>query len=527
VGLRFGRDASPSRVSTCRCEYEGPSLQSGLRWFGGPSRSKPKKKTGDFDGAGIEPNIAENPLISIFASSVPQPPPSPAKQTRLSGDKKGSNSCSSSSSTARKNKRNSMFKTMRKNSVNPEPSDPPPPDPTEDGEDGIELYDEAMFDPKSPAEQFAEATGYSSPLNPTKGHVNSNLNMATGGLPTGGRVSPANQMNMVHRRSFLRTAPSWSSSGGGKGGGGGGHAFLNRFSYLQSALGEQIVRKARRISGLVINSGSGGQRVHPGGDRRAMSDGTNSNVEMEEEEREPEWKTGSWQRVVWSLACFAAAMYYVCIIPYRTIVLARINDPVIDLHDSGFAGQVTADYLVDFFFVMDIVVRMKWMSTSPAEYMQSSFLLDVVAVLPVDVVMGLSGGTEGLEYYRLNRMLKMFLVFDYFRGVEEWLEYRELMVTPAVQRMLRFYLIFSYVCHFHACVMFAISFYDTQRGLATWPLLDLILFVENADECCSYPYPDTLGMEWASYTMPTTNASCVPCKVGLPTGLTPWNSYRR
>ena len=153
-----------------------------------------------------------------------------------------------------------MFKTIRKQSVKIQPSDPPPPDPPEDDgeDDGIELYDDAMLEStKSPAEQFAEATGYSSPLNPLKGHAsNHNLNMATGGLPTGGRVSPANQMNMVHRPSFLRSAPSRlsPSSGagggvGGGGGGGGGTAFLNRFSYLQSALGEQIVRNARRISG--------------------------------------------------------------------------------------------------------------------------------------------------------------------------------------------------------------------------------------------------------------------------------------
>ncbi len=54
-------------------------------------------------------------------------------------------------------------------------------------------------------------------------------------------------------------------------------------------------------------------------------------------------------------------------------------------------------------------------------------------------------GTAGLQYYRLNRMLKLLWVFDYYRGVEEWFEYHEIMTTPALQRMIRSYLIFAYV----------------------------------------------------------------------------------
>jgi hypothetical protein len=153
--------------------------------------------------------------------------------------------------------------------------------------------------------------------------------------------------------------------------------------------------------------------------------------------REPAWNVGSWQKAVWSLLCLAGTLYYACILPYRTIVVARMTDQVIDLYESGFAGQVTVDYLVDVFFVVNMVVRMKWMSASPAAYLRSSFLLDLVALLPLDVVMGLLYGTEGLEYYRLNRMLKLCEVFDYYRGVEEWFEYAEIMVTPAMQRMVR------------------------------------------------------------------------------------------
>jgi CRP-like cAMP-binding protein len=461
-----------------------------------------KKKTSNrIQPACGEPG-GQNPLISVLDS--PQ----------LVGNKKASvhriNLSGVQSQSGSK-----MLKSIRKSSTSVAPAGQIPAATGNQVAPTTNAADDHLYMPEwseSPAEAFAAATGYQSQIGGKRpiGHVN--VNMAAGGVPQGGRTSPANQMNMVHRPSTLGIATSGRrQSSVGK--------MLHRLSYMQGPMGERLMRNARRISAghQVINkarvTNMNGVELLGG----IEEDAAGATSMHGADEAEPLWKEGSMKRFLWSFMCFVVAGYYLWIIPYRICVMSRTSEKVIAL-ESEFALWLVLDYLADLFFWVDIVVRMKFMYAHSSHYMGSALLIDVVSLLPIDVVMGLSG-TNHLEYFRLNRLLKALKIGAYFTGIEEWFEAKDVMTSSAVRRMIRLYITFAFLTHFHGCAWFVVSALDAEKGLVSWALLDNVLLLENEDECCV----QCAGVmdEDVCY------ASCIPCKLGMPVGVTHWTQYLR
>jgi len=117
-----------------------------------------------------------------------------------------------------------------------------------------------------------------------------------------------------------------------------------------------------------------------------------------------------------------------------------------------------------------------------------SFLLDVLATLPLEWVAWLLGVRVGLVvYFMLNRALRMLYLPKYVGDVMMWFEERDIMKNFGVQRSVLLFSGMALAGHWCGCLFYMIGYYFARRGEPrTWPEADglyRIVGPSNATTC--------------------------------------------
>jgi len=171
---------------------------------------------------------------------------------------------------------------------------------------------------------------------------------------------------------------------------------------------------------------------------------------------------------IWHVACLVFSLWNVFSIPLR---VAFLSDP------SQFAKYNMVpiylfDYMSDTFFIVDLILRARYMAVNIngelirfkrsiwLHYLRHGFLLDFLAVLPLDVIAWIIGMTEpeGIPFFRLLKLLRFARQGFYFSVLESYREMVHAASNPAVLRSIHLIFTVAQVLHLIACIWFGITF---------------------------------------------------------------------
>ena len=143
-------------------------------------------------------------------------------------------------------------------------------------------------------------------------------------------------------------------------------------------------------------------------------------------------------RNAWMLCCFLGVLYNVFSLSFEMAFF--YDDTLFREHSAttGLAVVLTLNYLIDFFFIVDIIFSARFFAffnndggdvvTSHKEIWQRAkasnfFYLDILASLPTDLI-AFSIGLKYLPVLRLNRMARLCHLYEYFLAVERYFLYK-------------------------------------------------------------------------------------------------------
>jgi len=205
----------------------------------------------------------------------------------------------------------------------------------------------------------------------------------------------------------------------------------------------------------------------------------------EEEEKLIEEKNIKWYivhpksrlRLIWTFVVLFLLAYTATIMPYR-----------LTFEDHTPVGWRAIDYIVDLLFLADLLINfvsayyddegtlVKDPKLLAKAYLKSWFIIDFLAVLPMDLIQQLfidrdSSYTQ-VRYnfflrlirlprlYRLLRILRINNIFKFIKGTPflEWLELHSLFL-----RIMTFFLVTATMVHIMACIWFFEARLDSEN----------------------------------------------------------------
>jgi len=119
------------------------------------------------------------------------------------------------------------------------------------------------------------------------------------------------------------------------------------------------------------------------------------------------------------------------------------------------------NYLFDVFFLVDIYIKfhvsfynhdgvlVTHPTATAANYLRTNFLIDFLACLPVDLIILSSGNTVGFHYAKMNRVLHMMRVSQYFDYLDE-----SMGKSSGLYRNIKFSIYMFLITHIFACGWF-------------------------------------------------------------------------
>lgn len=138
-------------------------------------------------------------------------------------------------------------------------------------------------------------------------------------------------------------------------------------------------------------------------------------------------------RLWWDLVCLFGLIYNSIVVPFMAV---KVVDPNLSEEDiRSFTLGVLLDYLVDFFFIIDIYMHLNRFAytefgivvTSLAKirskYLRTWFWLDFFSTIPADLVLWFIN-PKLVPIIRLTRMLRCIKLFTYFKVIEAAFEER-------------------------------------------------------------------------------------------------------
>ena len=163
-------------------------------------------------------------------------------------------------------------------------------------------------------------------------------------------------------------------------------------------------------------------------------------------------------RLRWDFVIVLAVLYNCLIIPLR-----------IGFGDDKFGPLSAIDLLIDLMFMSDIVVNFitgyfrtvketgeqQLVLSQPAaalHYLRTWFSFDIVASLPVDLMLLLQVSPKVLLYMRFPRMLRLLRLPRLFRYMKRWEEY--IGLSKEVLRLCKTIFLLFVFAHFSACIQF-------------------------------------------------------------------------
>ena len=166
-------------------------------------------------------------------------------------------------------------------------------------------------------------------------------------------------------------------------------------------------------------------------------------------------------RLRWDVVIVAAVMYNCLIMPMR-----------IGFGDDKFGPMSLIDLMIDFTFICDIFVNfttgyfkidkdtgaqvLVTVQPEPAmHYLRTWFFFDLIASLPVDLMLLMSVSPNVLLYMRFPRMLRILRLPRLFRYLKRWEEY--IGISPQVLRLCKTLFLLFLFAHFSACIQFFAS----------------------------------------------------------------------
>ena len=163
-------------------------------------------------------------------------------------------------------------------------------------------------------------------------------------------------------------------------------------------------------------------------------------------------------RLRWDFVIVLAVLYNCLIIPLR-----------IGFGDDKFGPMSAIDLLIDMMFMSDIVVNfftgyfrtvketqeqqlVLSQPTVALHYLRTWFPFDIVASLPVDLMLLLQVSPKVLLYMRFPRMLRLLRLPRLFRYMKRWEEY--IGLSKEVLRLCKTIFLLFVFAHFSACTQF-------------------------------------------------------------------------
>jgi hypothetical protein len=157
------------------------------------------------------------------------------------------------------------------------------------------------------------------------------------------------------------------------------------------------------------------------------------------------------------------------------------------VNDGEYLAWDWIDNVIDYFFMVDIVFNFfvgyyserkeiwitSWRKIAK-RYVKSWFALDLISVLPLDLVFERADTLVFLRLSKLPKLYRIFKIAKLARGMKSvrsqnniWSRILELLrLNPGVVRIFFNILVITIFCHVFACIWnFAPQFYDSQN---TW-----------------------------------------------------------
>ncbi|KAG7392333.1 hypothetical protein PHYPSEUDO_000741 [Phytophthora pseudosyringae] len=178
------------------------------------------------------------------------------------------------------------------------------------------------------------------------------------------------------------------------------------------------LRKTKKLLGMRNRSGSNGKNSHGGSSRSITADDTHSRVTR----HSVGWRLpGSFFRVHWDTARLLAILYVAFEVPYFSVFVSMTENQHVFVEQPEFGSRYAATLLVEVFFGVNLILRSRFLAhldpivmlavEDPglifAAYKANGFYLDLIAWLPVGIVLESIASASGQRYSAVSRMLRL------------------------------------------------------------------------------------------------------------------------
>ena len=217
------------------------------------------------------------------------------------------------------------------------------------------------------------------------------------------------------------------------------------------------------------------------------------------------------KRQVWDMISFALMLYQLFIIPLRAAFNPhRFADASLGLGVSGL--ELIPGWLIDAFFIVDIYMRIKHFTVVDEKrhemipephifqklYFKKHFVIDLMAALPIDIIMLFTGLAHPIGDYRflnlcrVNRLLRLFRFPTYVNTTTAKIEQMFRKSDIDIHEYLQLSMIFGSIIittHVFACVWHIIAYAETLGGmLENWQEIDGSMPHPSTDVTLDYSY---------------------------------------
>ncbi|GMF15949.1 unnamed protein product [Phytophthora lilii] len=227
------------------------------------------------------------------------------------------------------------------------------------------------------------------------------------------------------------------------------------------------LRKTKKLLGMHTRGASGGKNSFAGSTHSIMADDHNHTPELT---HEVSWRLpGSVFRVQWDAARLLAIIYVAFEVPYFSVFISMTEDQHMFGEQPEFGLRYSLTLLIEAFFGVNLILRSRFLAhldpivmltvDDPglifAAYKEDGFYLDLIAWLPVGVILESLATASGERYAWFFRLLRLLRLREVPRLLWNVCDYYS--ISSKAHLVISLVLWVTFMLHVVGCVWFEMA----------------------------------------------------------------------